>query len=327
MLEKIIIPEFRNSAGTVQQLTLSYQVFGPPIGSASVVLVHHALSGNSQVSGENGWWKELVGSGKAIDTEFFTVLCFNIPGNGFADKENIIHNYTEFTLKDIARIFLQGLEKLKIEKLFAIIGGSIGGALAWELAALSPYLAEHIIPIAADHKVTAWVLAQTKVQDQILNNSVSPVHDARLHAMTFYRTPQSFRKKFGNRKSEINKEYEMNNWLLYHGENLEKRFSASAYRLMNHLLSTIDVELQQVKAKVHMISVDTDWFFLAEEDRETYKFLSEAGKEVAHHEIRSIHGHDAFLIEYDQIITFLEPIFSTKLKENESNKSCAVWNG
>ncbi len=98
------------------------------------------------------------------------------------------------------RSFPLVLEELKIDKLFAAIGGSIGGALAWHLAVLKPNLIQNLIPIATDIKATDWVLGQCKVQDQILNNSSDPIHDARMHAMTFYRTPASFSAKFRRKK-------------------------------------------------------------------------------------------------------------------------------
>ena len=202
MLEETVISDFRNSAGTVRDILLTYRVFGPPLTTAPVVLVNHALTGNSLVSGERGWWKELVGFQKVIDTEVFSVLAIDIPGNGASGKiEDVIENYEDFTLHEIARLQAMLLKKLNITKLFAAIGGSVGGALAWELAALQPKLIENLVPIAADYKSTDWVLAQCEVQKQILNNSSKPVHDARMHAMTFYRTPQSLQKKFERQKS------------------------------------------------------------------------------------------------------------------------------
>ncbi|WP_313791290.1 hypothetical protein [Lacinutrix neustonica] len=82
-----------------------------------------------------------------------------------------------------------GLQKLKINKLYAIIGGSVGGGLAWELAALKPDLATHLIPVATDWKATDWLIANCHIQDAILNHSNTPLEDARMHAMTLYRTP------------------------------------------------------------------------------------------------------------------------------------------
>lgn len=336
MLQEIIIPHFKNSAGTVQKIALSYQVFGQPLGTAPVVLVNHSLTGNSQVTGEQGWWNSIVGTDKCLNTEVFSILCFNIPGNGFdGKKEKLIHNYKEFTLQDIARTFLEGLNELGINRLFAAVGGSIGGALVWELAVLKPNLIENLVPIATDYKATDWVLAHCKVQDQILNNSVTPVHDARQHAMTFYRTPQSFTQKFRRGKNE-NLEFNIHGWLSHHGEKLEKRFQLASYKLMNHLLTTIDIShgtgnylaaAARIEGNIHIVTIDSDWFFLAEENWETYVELSLIKNNININEIKSIHGHDAFLIENRQLSKFLKPIFTTEKNKDEEDKHRTLWNG
>lgn len=336
MLQEIIIPAFKNSAGTVQKIALSYQVSGQPLGTAPVVLVNHSLTANSQVTGEQGWWNSIVGPKRCIDTETFSVISFDIPGNGFDEqKDHLIHNYREFTLKDIAKIFLIGLQELGVQKLFAAIGGSIGGALVWEIAVLAPNLIENLIPIATDYKATDWVLAHCKVQDQILNNSVTPVQDARQHAMTFYRTPQSFTQKFRRSKNE-SLEFNVHSWLSHHGDKLEKRFQLASYKLMNHLLTTIDISggsedylsaAAKIKGNIHIITVDSDWFFLAEENWETYVELSLIKNNISINEIKSIHGHDAFLIENKQLSRFLMPIFQPEKHKNEENKYRTLWNG
>ena len=335
MLQEIIIPDFKNTAGTIQKIGLTYQVFGPPLGTAPVVLVNHSLTGNSQVIGQNGWWNAVVGPGKCVDTEIYSIICFNIPGNGYnGKKEQLIHNYKEFSLRDIARIFLIGLQELEIRSLFAAIGGSIGGALAWELATLQPGLIEHLIPIATDYKATDWVLAHCKVQDQILNNSVNPVHDARLHAMTFYRTPQSLARKFGRSRDEVG-EFQVHRWLSHHGEKLDQRFQQASYKLMNHLLTTIDISggtgkhliaAGKIEGDIHIVTINSDWFFLAEENWESFVELSLIKKNISIHEIKSVHGHDAFLIEDRQLSRFLKPIFHQKKVKNEEDTYRAVWN-
>ena len=336
MLRKIIIPGFENSVQRVQDIPVYFQLFGPDLGTAPVVLVNHSLTGNSKVTGRHGWWQELVGPGKAIDLNRFTVLSINVPGNGAGGKMDFLDNYAEFTLADIAAIFLKLLQKLEVRKLYAVIGGSIGGALAWELAAQQPDLAEYIIPIAADLKTTDWVLAQCKVQEQILNNSVDPVHDARMHAMTFYRTPASLAGKFRRKKEVVNGHFEVNNWLLYHGTKLKERFPLSAYKLMNHLLTTIDIgrgstdylhTAAGIKGVVHMIAIDSDLFFTAEENRKDYRELLIIKEKVAYSEISSLHGHDAFLLEFEQLENILKPIFKQeKFQKNETDSHSTIWN-
>ena len=335
-LRELVLSDFKNSAGRRQQITISFQIFGPEIGNAPVVLVNHTLTGNSQVTGENGWWKEVVGPGKTIDTDHYTILAIDMPGNGFTgNPEHLIHNYREFTLHDYARMYVRVLDVLGIDHVFAAIGGSIGGALAWEIAVYRPDLIKHLIPIASDYKATDWVLAHCKVQDQILNNSVTPVQDARQHAMTFYRTPQSFTQKFRRSKNE-NLEFNIHSWLSHHGEKLEKRFQLASYKLMNHLLTTMDISAgtgqyldfaAKIEGDIHIVTIDSDSFFLAEENWETYVELSLFKNNISINEIKSVHGHDAFLIEDTQLSRFLKPIFQQEKLKNEENKYRPLWNG
>ena len=83
-LKQIKINDFKLEKGvSCEEIVLSYQVFGKALHSAPIVLVNHALTGNSHVAGADGWWNDLVGEGKTIDTQKYTVLAFNIPGNGY----------------------------------------------------------------------------------------------------------------------------------------------------------------------------------------------------------------------------------------------------
>lgn len=299
-------------------IELSYELFGQPLGQAPIVLVNHALTGNSSVTGKNGWWNSLIGQNKLIDTNDFTVLAFNFPGNGYDGF--FIKNYKDLILRDIANIFLIGLEKLKIKKLFAIIGGSIGGGLVWEIAALSPELSENYIPIASDWKSSDWLLANTRLQKQILNNSSQPVHDARMHAMLCYRSPLSFQKKFDRSKdSHI---FNVESWLLHHGKKLQERFQLKSYKLMNHLLSKIDITrggemkfeniISKVKGNIYIVSVDSDLFFTDYQNRETFYKACVIKDNMFFKTIKSDHGHDAFLIEFDQLRELLLEIFTRK---------------
>ncbi|MBN8640335.1 MAG: alpha/beta fold hydrolase [Flavobacteriales bacterium] len=322
-IEKIDLFDFKLELGKQQgYLPLFYQTFGQPIGNAPVVVVNHALTGNSNVSGENGWWNDLIGENKTIDTHKFNVIAFNIPGNGFdGNPQNLIDNYRDFTLRDVARIFWEGLFSLKINSVFAVIGGSLGGAIAWEMAVLQPNKVQNLIPIATDWKATDWVIANVLIQDQILNSSKDPIANARLHAMLLYRTPQSINQRFQRTTTNDSSEFQIENWLLNHGVKLKNRFRLASYKLMNHLLKTNDITrnrgvflsvLELVKANIHIVAVNTDYFFIPDENRETYHQIQTIKDTVFYNEIQSIHGHDAFLIEFKQLSQLLEPIFNTQ---------------
>ena len=312
-LQHITLQNFKLKSGKILDINLSYQIFWPELFSAPVILVNHALTGNSNVSGEKGWWRDLIGKEKIIDTDRFTVLCFNIPGNGY--DGNIIENYQDFITSDVARIFLEGLNYLKIEKLHTIIGGSLGGGIGWEMLAVNPGLTENFIPVACHCQTSDWLYSQCLVQKFLLEQKEEPLHKARAHAMLCYRTPESLNSRF---KTEflIDKEIRKSeDWLNFHGKKLAERFSLQAYKLMNQLLMSIRADRDQlhlISADIHLVAVDSDLFFPAREIKETYQFLISKRPNVFYHEINSIHGHDAFLMEYEQLTNILKKVFNEK---------------
>lgn len=316
----ISIQNFTTENGALYHtLPLSFIIAGQPLHSAPIVLVNHALTGNAQVTGENGWWNDLIGEGKTIDTAVYTILAFDIPGNG--SNSFLIENYLDFTARDIARIFIEGIKALNIEKLYAIIGGSVGGGIAWEILALEPNITEHLIPIASDWKSTDWLIANCFLQEQILNNSSKPIEDARIHAMLCYRSPESFKEKFQRTINQDLLIFNIESWLAHHGKKLQQRFQLASYKLMNQLLKTIDITrnsesfenlLSQSNASIHIVGINSDLFFTAKENVETYEELKKFKDNVFYSEIDSVHGHDAFLIEYKQLDHLLADIFKAE---------------
>lgn len=308
-LQHITLYQFKLQSEIILDLNLSYQFFGAELFSAPIILINHALTGNSNVSGENGWWKTLVGDQKIVDTTRFTVLCFNIPGNGF--DGHFIDNYEDFTTNDIAKIFLEGLSALKITRLYAMIGGSLGGAIGWEMLAIKKDLAERFVPIACDYKTSDWLYSQCLVQQFLLDIDQKPLEKARMHAMLCYRTPESLNLRFKNEWDEAQQIRKSHDWLNFHGKSLAQRFTLKAYRLMNQLLMTINADAEQlknIKAELHLVSVDSDLFFPASEMKKCFDVLHKTKPNTFYHEIKSIHGHDAFLMEYEQLNKILEKI-------------------
>lgn len=321
MLKKLTIPEYRTESGfRFKKLPLSYQTFGQDLGTAPIVLVTHALTGNSSVAGKCGWWNALVEYGSCINLNKYTVISFDIPGNGY--NGFLISDYEYISVLDVANWFLEGLRQLQIDSVYAGIGGSLGGCILWQMAIIKPDLFKNFIPIATDWKATDWVMAQCRVQKQILENSQFPIRDARVHAMTFYRTPASFKEKFNRSKNFSKNLFNVESWLLHHGERLEARFHLLSYKLMNHLLMTAIIETDEMDflalasniiGNIYLIGIDSDGFYLNDEIKETYSILKSKKDNVHFAEINSIHGHDAFLIEYKQLAQILDPIFNSEL--------------
>lgn len=314
MLGQVTLSDFTNWRGeSIPSLTITYQVAGPALGTAPIVLVCHALTGNSAVAGPEGWWAKLFGPGQTIDTASYTILSIDIPGNEYAGSAPL-DDPSRLSVRDVARLWLLVLRELRVDHLYALIGPSLGGGIAWQIAVLEPTLAEHIFPIATDYKASDWLLAQTEVQRLILDHSDRPIHDARVHAMLTYRTPESLIGRFEGETTDSGLPRVLD-WLDYHGRTLEGRFSLSAYRVMTFLTSTIhaaenEKELARIASDIHLIAIDSDRLFPYFIARETIEGLRCSGKEHAElHTIVSDHGHDAFLIEYDQLCRIMSPYF------------------
>ena len=305
-----------DSSFNYEEFKVSYQNIGKKIGSNPIVLVLHPLTGNSNVAGKDGWWKKIIYPGGPINTNKYTIISFNIPGNGYDSV--YFDNYKDFNTSDIARIFKKALDELNISKLYAVIGGSIGAGLSWELATLFPNLIRNLIPIAGDWKSTDWMIANTTVQNEILNLSNDSLKAARMHAMLCYRTPGSFKIRFNRSYNYDQNIFNVQSWLYHHGEKLKNRFDLRSYKMMNHLLSSINITrygekieiiLKKIQSKITIISIDSDLFFPLEEDKKTIKIAKKAGVEINHEVINSVFGHDAFLMEYSKLSKILKNIF------------------
>ncbi|MDR2122170.1 MAG: alpha/beta fold hydrolase [Flavobacteriaceae bacterium] len=316
-LQKITIPEWTLENGTIiKNVNIFYQTFGLPIGSAPIVLVNHTLTGNSNVL---EWWGNIVGENKAIDIKKFSIIAFNIPGNGYEENPTYFSNYTDFRAIDVAVLFWEALHRLSIDNLFAVIGGSLGGGIAWEMAVLNPEAIRNLIPIASDYRSSDWVLANALIQDKLLSHSRKPLEDARMHAMLLYRTPLSLKYKFQRQHIDGNDQFQVESWLKKHGEKLKNRFSLPAYKLMNQLLKTIDIThnradfvtvAKNIKSDIHIVCINTDGLFTQEDNLEIFELLKPHKANTYYNEIKSIHGHDAFLIESDKLSQILIPIFT-----------------
>lgn len=321
-LHTLNIHQFVTQSGKPCDIPLSYQLFGRDLHTAPIVMINHALTGNSDVAGENGWWTAVVGPGKPVDTDLFTVICFNIPGNGFDGF--FIDDYKAFTAEDIATLFLKGLEHLHITQLYALVGGSVGGSIGWQMLIQQPALAQVFVPIATDFKTSDWLHSQCLVQKFLLESQDQPLEKARLHAMLCYRTPESLNFRFQNQMDAEKKIRKSEDWLNYHGQKLTERFSLKAYKLVNHLLMNIkgaEENLTKIQAEMHLIAIDTDLFYPAFEIKNTWAFLQQNKKNAIYHEIKSVHGHDAFLMEYEQLNSILKPII-----QHPKNEAISVKN-
>ena len=295
---------------------ISYQVYGQPLHTAPVVLVVHALTGNSELTGPRGWWNEQVGDGKAIDISRFTVLSLNIPGNGHDGFH--VQDHADWNAQIVTRAFESLLNVLEVTEIDYAIGGSLGGGLLWHLAVARPRLIKHLIAVATHHTSSAWIIAHNTIQEQLLGYQENGMDLARQVATLFYRTPQSFNDRF-HRDADNEGNYQAANYIKYQGKKLRSRYHHRSYRLMNHLFTSIDAfkdaELldgyRNLQTTITQITIDSDLLFSPRDNEVTHQQLLALGKESYLYSIRSSHGHDAFLIEHAQLDKLLRNTFKT----------------
>jgi homoserine O-acetyltransferase len=297
------------------KIELTYQIFGLPIGTAPIVLVFHALTGNSQITETNGWWQQVVGKQQAIDTHQFSVIAIEIP-SATSFHFDLKENKPCITLKDLVPWYDSLLTSLSVKSIEMVIGGSLGGALALEFISESKLEVKNVIAIACLPENSHWSYGLLQVQEEILLHGTNGLELARKQAMLFYRSPEGLEEKFQNQSKKDG----INCWLEYHANSLKARFSKEDYLFRNHLLKQVQVTwnlLLQQKLKTHQtkivfIGITSDQLFPNLQIQQVVKLWENDYPEVYFEELISAHGHDAFLIEQKQLSELIQKHFPKK---------------
>ncbi len=296
----------------------------------------HAASRPRCDDKNHGWWQGLIGRGKALDPGRYFIICSNLLGSCYGTtgptsinpQTNLKYGmeFPPISTIDMARVQKALLDYLQIPVLQTVIGGSLGAMVAWQFAVTFPDPARSIIPIAGTVAASPWVIGLNEVARQAIllqvknGNGVNGagLKLARMIAMISYRSEISFEQRFkrervknhSGKNFDPENRFQIENYLHYQGKKLVQRFDPFSYltltRAMDwHDISTgfagTDEALNRIKASVLTLGIDTDRLFTAREMKQTAVQLTKLGKSVQYREIKSIHGHDAFLIEYEQL--------------------------
>ncbi len=337
-------PLLLKSGKVLPQFDLVYETYGTlNADKSNAVLICHALSGNHHVAGKYspsdknaGWWDNLIGPNKPLDTnKFFVIGLNNLGGCHGSSGPSSIDSATNkpfgasfpiVTVEDWVNSQAMLLDYLGITQLAAILGGSLGGmqALQWTIAC--PERVRHALIIASAPNLTAQNIAFNEVARQAIMTDPE-FHDghyyahntvphrglriARMLGHITYLSDDAMGEKFGRKlkdtiKYSFDVEFEMESYLRYQGDKFAGEFDANTYLRMTRALDYYDpahtfnddlsAALKVVKAQFLVVSFTSDWRFSPARSREIVKALLDNELTVSYAEVTAAHGHDAFLM-------------------------------
>ncbi len=313
----------------LDSVTLHYAVYGDPARSP-VALVCHALSGSARAA---DWWPQLYEPGAPL--EGLATICFNVLGSCYGSTgpasidprtgKAFGPDFPPVTVADMVRAQASALESLGIERLYAVIGASIGGMQALQWALDFPELVERCIAIGAT-PLNAMGLGLNHLQRQAIRldpdwqggryerQPARGLALARAIAMCTYKSGQLFDQRYGrnaDRSGEdpyrsLDARYDVAGYLDHQGEKMVARFDANSYLVISKAMDTFDPErsyaaegaaFQRIRAKTTLVGISSDWLFPPSDVWGLAQKLRAAGAPCEYSEIHSDHGHDGFLAD------------------------------
>ncbi len=309
------------SGGVLPALEVAYRHDGPGPDEAPQVLVIHALTGSADAAGD--WWAPLIGPGRALDTTRVGVLCANLLGGCYgttgptsvdpATGAAYGDSFPAISTRDQARAQWALLDALGIERLGLVAGGSLGGMVALEVALERPDAVGSVLPIAAPAATGALAIAWNGIQLELVRRLGPDGLDlARRLAMTTYRSETDFEHRFG-RAAEPDGTPSVTSYLAYQGHKLVGRFDPDAYRVLVEAMDRHDAgagrggigpalaRLADHGVRVTGLGIDGDILYGPAQVRALTAAAAAEGAHARYLELRSTKGHDAFLVEWDQL--------------------------
>ena len=335
-----------DSGTALTPVDIAYETYGAlDADGSNAILICHALTGDQYVAsdhpitGKPGWWSRAVGSGKPIDPARHFIICANVLGSCMGSSGPASENpatgepwgmrFPVITIGDMVRAQAMLLDHLGVNRLAAVVGGSMGGMQALTWPALYPDRVEAVIAIATAARHSAQNIAFHEVGRQAImadpnwrgggyySDGAPPsagLAVARMAAHITYLSEAGLTEKFGRRLQSregksfgFDADFQIESYLRHQGISFVERFDANSYLYITRAMDYLDLAepqegvlaraFAQSRARFCLISFDTDWLYPTAESRSIVHALNAAGRAVSFVELSSPFGHDAFLLD------------------------------
>lgn len=337
--------------GVLDNITLAYETWGELDASGTnAVLVCHALTGDAHAAGASGpghategWWNDMIGPGRPLDTNRYFVVCVNVLGGcqgstgpmspHTSDGQPYGARFPLISIRDIVRTQAMLADHLGVSMWMAVVGGSMGGMQALEWAAMYPRRVSSLVCIATNARASAQQIAWSQTgRLAIINDprwSGGDYYDAapgegpheglmlaRRIAQIHYRSDASLERRFSRATKDALDhfqpwdQFQVESYLDHHGRKLAQRFDANSYLVLNRAMDMHDIgrgrgglgaALARITCPTLVVSIDSDDLYTPRQQEELRDGLLAVGTPTEYGEIKSIHGHDGFLIEFEQL--------------------------
>ena len=367
------IAEFTNanlklvSGSVLENFEIAFKTFGSLNNSQSnAILICHALTGDQYVSGHNpiterdGWWSRMVGPDKPIDTNKFFVICSNVLGGcsgSTGPKQNKNNediyggSFPSITIKDMVGAQVKLIDALKIDKLFSVVGGSMGAMQALQWSTDFPNRIQTIVHIAGALKHSAQNIAFHEVGRQAIMNDPNwhkgnyiekesiperGLSVARMIAHITYLSEDAMHRKFGRKLQSrdiisfgFDADFQIESYLRHQGRSFVERFDANSYLYLTRAMDYFDhsetyrktlefINNQNDNINYLIISFTSDWLFPTRENKEIVETLNSLSRNVSFLEIETDKGHDSFLLDEPDLDTAMRGFLESNYgKTNE----------
>jgi homoserine O-acetyltransferase len=321
-----------DSGVTLAPIECAYETYGELNAErTNAILVLHAFSGDAHAAGEGGWWNNMIGPGKAFDTDRYFVICSNVLGGcrgttgpGSINVETSCPwamTFPPVTISDMVRLQKLLIDHLEIPRLLAVSGGSMGGMQALEWAVAYPDRVAAAIPIATTARHSAQQIAFNEVGRQAIMADPDwnggdyygqkppgrGLAVARMVGHITYMSDASMREKFG-RRLRTPDQFEVESYLAYRGYKFVDRFDANSYIYITRAMDSFDLTqrgtlpslFERARTRFLVISFTSDWLYPPYQSQEIVSALRSRNADVAYCNLEARYGHDSFLVEVDE---------------------------